>query len=210
MRGVYELQGEVGRLELFEVVPDTPAARAGLVEGDVIVAIDDLPLTYQDEFERAHAMETHRAGDVLDLSVVRDQGLVTLSVKLVDPPSEWEERFVHWLRHREIDEAASGWALLERLSQRGAIEITFSRDGSCRLRAEAGGVRIPTPLSAAAALRLLPLLQRLRPGDSLTLRTMISGNTLSVDAVKLPAYLGKRDLVRAAQETRRRLEGHGH
>ncbi len=54
---------------ITEIVPDTPAARAGLQEDDVIVAVDDQPVN--DGIALIVAIRTHLPGEVVEMSVVR-------------------------------------------------------------------------------------------------------------------------------------------
>lgn len=54
---------------ITEVLPDTPAARAGLTEDDVIVAVDEQPVN--DGIALIVAIRTHLPGETVEMSVVR-------------------------------------------------------------------------------------------------------------------------------------------
>ncbi|WP_210648924.1 S1C family serine protease [Nocardioides sp. SYSU D00065] len=54
---------------ITEVMPDTPAERAGLEKDDVIVAVDDQPVN--DGIALIVAIRTHLPGDTVEMSVVR-------------------------------------------------------------------------------------------------------------------------------------------
>jgi putative serine protease PepD len=54
---------------ITEVMPDTPAARAGLEADDVIVAVDDQPVS--DGIALIVAIRTHLPGETVEMSVVR-------------------------------------------------------------------------------------------------------------------------------------------
>ena len=54
---------------ITEVMPDTPAERAGLEKDDVITAVDDLPVN--DGIALIVAIRTHLPGETVEMSVVR-------------------------------------------------------------------------------------------------------------------------------------------
>jgi putative serine protease PepD len=54
---------------ITEVMPDTPAARAGLEQDDVITSVDDQPVT--DGIALIVAIRTHLPGDTVEMSVLR-------------------------------------------------------------------------------------------------------------------------------------------
>ena len=60
---------EVTGALVVRVVPDTPAAEAGLRRGDVIVQVDDAPVTSADELQTL--VENSRVGQTLRLTVKR-------------------------------------------------------------------------------------------------------------------------------------------
>lgn len=67
-----------------EVSPDTPAERAGLRAYDVIVSVDDVPVTTDDELIRTIAARL--PGTVARLGLVRDAEARSISVKLTERP----------------------------------------------------------------------------------------------------------------------------
>ena len=69
-----------------DVYPGGPGARAGLTQGDVIIAVDGAPLT--DEASLNYRAATHRPGDRLRLQVRRGPGaLRDVTVTLEAPPA---------------------------------------------------------------------------------------------------------------------------
>ena len=54
---------------ITEVMPDTPAERAGLEKDDLITAVDDQPVN--DGIALIVAIRTHRPGETVEMSVVR-------------------------------------------------------------------------------------------------------------------------------------------
>jgi len=67
---------------LVQVDPDSPAARAGLVEGDLITKIDGTTVTGSGDLRRV--LRTKLAGDTVTLSVRRENGTANVKVRLVD------------------------------------------------------------------------------------------------------------------------------
>ncbi|HOG45031.1 MAG TPA: trypsin-like peptidase domain-containing protein [Anaerolineae bacterium] len=67
------------------VVANSPAAQAGLRQGDVIVSADGQ--TLDTESSLARVIESHKPGDTIALTVVRDGRRLTLQVTLGQQPS---------------------------------------------------------------------------------------------------------------------------
>ena len=65
---------------ITEVLPDTPAARAGLQKDDLIVAVDDQPVG--DGIALIVAIRTHLPGDEVEMSVVRGGEESSVTVEL--------------------------------------------------------------------------------------------------------------------------------
>ena len=65
---------------ITEVLPDTPAARAGLQKDDLIVAVDDQPVG--DGIALIVAIRTHLPGEEVEMSVVRGGEESTVTVEL--------------------------------------------------------------------------------------------------------------------------------
>jgi serine protease Do len=72
------------RIVVKEVMPDSPAARAGLESGDRIVKVDDEQVTNVDKFLAAIA--AHKPGDKLALGVVRGDKERNLTATLGERP----------------------------------------------------------------------------------------------------------------------------
>jgi serine protease Do len=86
--------GMESAVEVVEVVPGSPADRAGLRPEDMIVAIDAVPTPRVDEVQRL--MVADRIGRALDVEVVRDGRDLRLSVTPVElgdePDGAWATR----------------------------------------------------------------------------------------------------------------------
>ncbi len=76
---VYHLKEVKGAL-VKGVQADSPAAKAGLELGDVIVDVDDQPI--EDATELTTTLAQHQPGDTVKLSYVRNGGTKTVDVKL--------------------------------------------------------------------------------------------------------------------------------
>ena len=68
-----------------QVVPNGPAAQAGVKANDVITAIDGHPLT--DDSEIYRVLQLHKPGDTVTLSIVRGNQTLNLTVTLGSQPS---------------------------------------------------------------------------------------------------------------------------
>ncbi|HVV81741.1 MAG TPA: PDZ domain-containing protein [Kofleriaceae bacterium] len=76
------------QIEVSDVHPGTGAARAGVLVGDDILAIDDQSIGADDL--RAVIQESHGVGDRITLTVARDGELLTLAARLTAKPSSGE------------------------------------------------------------------------------------------------------------------------
>ena len=82
--GVSTRAADGGRRQIIDVEKDSPAARAGLAVGDLIVAIDRTAIDNRETLNRV--MASFRWGDVPTVTVRREEREVTLSVPLRRAP----------------------------------------------------------------------------------------------------------------------------
>ncbi|MGQ9778926.1 MAG: S1C family serine protease [Bacillota bacterium] len=68
------------------VFPDAPADKAGLVPGDVILAMDGKPIRGMEDLVKA--TRSHKAGEVVKLTVVHRGKEIEFEVKLAEQPDE--------------------------------------------------------------------------------------------------------------------------
>jgi len=70
--------------------PQKPAEEAGLKPFDVIVAIDDTPVT--DKLRFRQALYTKHIGDTVALTIYRGKVKLTAQVHLLEPPQNWVQK----------------------------------------------------------------------------------------------------------------------
>ena len=87
LREAFGLKG--GGVLVTNVVPDSPASRAGLLKGDVIVTANKKAV--EDPSDLTDIVTDASAGQTLSLSIVRKGTPKTLSAKLVERPEEEDE-----------------------------------------------------------------------------------------------------------------------
>ncbi|MEE3371619.1 MAG: PDZ domain-containing protein [Planctomycetota bacterium] len=90
---VYSLPAEIAAVQ-----PKSPAYKVDLAVGDVIVAVDEQPVSRQVQLR--HALGRHYAGDSVSLTVQRGEQRVTVSLKLVDRLAPYTHPFLGLLPAR--------------------------------------------------------------------------------------------------------------
>lgn len=70
---------------LDSVAPSSPAAQAGLRQGDVITAVDGKPIA--SEAELRQAIQAHKIGDTMELTVLRNGKQTTVRAQLAQAPT---------------------------------------------------------------------------------------------------------------------------
>ena len=144
----YNLKG-VPAVQIGEVIPDSPAAKAGLRPGDKIVKIDGEALERGDRPEETplimiRKLRWRKVGDEMKLTVVRDRDAppLEMTVKLEEQP-------------RQANQARRFFAEDLGLSVR---EVVFADTYAKRLPADARGVVVafvrPASSAASAGLRV--------------------------------------------------------
>jgi S1-C subfamily serine protease len=92
-RGMPELpEGVEGAVVISQVMQDTPAAQADLQPGDLILAIDDEPVTKVETF--TEILQSHKPGDEVTLTVLRADGQFEVSVTLGEHPDDPTKGFL--------------------------------------------------------------------------------------------------------------------
>jgi membrane-associated protease RseP (regulator of RpoE activity) len=88
LRSYFKAPRDMGVL-VNKVMDGTPAERAGLKAGDVIIGVDGKDVSDQGDISRA--LSSRDAGDEVGLKIMRDGSERTLQVKLEERP-EWKSR----------------------------------------------------------------------------------------------------------------------
>lgn len=98
------LAGEGSFVRVQKVSANGPAAKAGVLPGDIILSIDGTPAAFSDQFELILFLNDYKAGETIKVRVVRGGVEKTLSVVLgVMPPevrARWEEGLERARRER--------------------------------------------------------------------------------------------------------------
>ncbi len=77
---------EKGGAKLVSVTADSPAAKAGLKDGDIVIKVGDAMITNDDELVASYA--SSKVGDKLKLTVVRDKKEQVIEITLGTRPGE--------------------------------------------------------------------------------------------------------------------------
>ena len=76
----------VGELEVEDVAPDSPAQKAGIGKGEVIIAVNDEKVRSQPEF--SEIIRSRPAGSIVALKVRGTMGERRVTLKLGTQPEE--------------------------------------------------------------------------------------------------------------------------
>ena len=84
--------GQLSGAWIREVVPDTPADKAGLQEGDLILAVDGQPV--DDDHPLQALIGEHRPGDRVEMTYLRGEEEQGVSVRLSEHPDDPEQPYL--------------------------------------------------------------------------------------------------------------------
>jgi sigma-B regulation protein RsbU (phosphoserine phosphatase) len=88
----YEFDRALGRIEIVRVEPDSPAERAGLRTGDVILTYNHLPATSEKGFERA--LQSVVVGQTVELLIFRGADELKISFIAENPLKVYTEKIL--------------------------------------------------------------------------------------------------------------------
>lgn len=86
LRTEHKLPADAAGLVVVAVIPDGPAAAAGLLPGDLLTRIGDVPIATLRDLQRAG--ERYRSGDRVRLQILRAGAPLTPELDLTPPPAE--------------------------------------------------------------------------------------------------------------------------
>ncbi len=136
--GAYLGRNEAGDMQVT-VMRDRPAAKAGVQDGDILLAADETPITAQMTVEEVVALVRGEVGDPVTLTLRREGVAEPLKIDVVR--ERIETPTVEW---RVLDEQAHiGYARLNLFSERTAEELRERAGRIERRRRQKAGVRSP-------------------------------------------------------------------
>jgi len=192
-RAYYEFYGEEkpGRFRIHSTTPGGPADKAGLQEGDLIIAFNGVGFRFADELERLEAFDWISIGDTVELTVLRDAK--TLILELI--AGEMREDLFQELEELKNQHRYSRQAsLLQHLGRGEGAVVNVSHDASTHeLRFSSAGQPEKSFQYMDAFLATMPplvdLFNRLKPGDRCGLGLKMTGNRMDIEILDLPPYL---------------------
>ena len=163
--------------------------------------------TLDDDLEMIRAFGLFKAGDLLELSVLRDGKMHSIELKMTRMPPDRAQALARWIEESEVwfeqggcdscrerQKKQRAFQALERQVTERGIELTITRTVISPkevMVAAAGNAIIPPELDLSDFPPLRGLIEGLRSGDSMTVRfyRRRGKNALMIEPVVLPSYL---------------------
>ncbi len=94
-----------GRLEITEVIADSPAVKAGFMAGDILVALDGIEFAEENHEAMMKAKKAHHPGSKVTYTVERNGKTRDLNVKLAKVPQDVLAQWIggHMLQHADVE-----------------------------------------------------------------------------------------------------------
>ncbi|MDG2389817.1 MAG: PDZ domain-containing protein, partial [Planctomycetaceae bacterium] len=116
-----------GDLLIDMVRPDSPAYRAGMRPGDVLLSVDNLPLTRVGHLR--YALGTHYAGDIVPVSFLKNKKKTETTMTLVQTLIPYESGFLGILPQRVESSAPQNGVVVRYVySESAAAEAGIKQD----------------------------------------------------------------------------------
>ncbi len=159
-----------GALVVLELYPDGPAERAGLLEGDRVVAVNGVAFRFSSELEMRAAFDWVKVAEPVDLTIERGGKTETVTVETSEMPQviarQSEEK-------RRISLLSQSNENLKRIVERGEpLLVEKLTGGTVRLTARGSQASMPDVLEVLQLQHKI-LRQRvaaMKPGDRLRFR----------------------------------------
>jgi S1-C subfamily serine protease len=184
----------------IRVVSDSPAAEAGLLDGDVIAAVDGVAVTVE---TIGDAIGAYAPGDTVTLEVIRDDEILEIEVVLGTRPEEPEPAQVRPPREirREIEPLI--------LQARPLLGVQLTEDdGSVLIEdvlegtpADEAGLQAGDRLVSineeeiATLVQAVELVQSMQPGDEITVLVERDDEELTFEIILASAPLQMRQIM---------------
>jgi RNA polymerase sigma factor (sigma-70 family) len=188
------LSADDDHVVIHEVFPDSPAAKAGVKEGDIVVEVAGKPAT--DPLEVAKQVKSTKPGDKLAITLKRGDKESKLTITLGKWPADLTEDGRP--RKKETPEAGKqpGYLGLELRDDTGKVVVQRPRPESPAARAGVEPEDVILQIDRVAvtgAKNVIERLSNLKEGDKVTVRIRRGDKEmdLPVTAARRPADFGK-------------------
>lgn len=94
-----------GRLQVTEVIAESPAVTAGFKSGDILVALDGIEFAEENHEAMMEAKKAHHPGSKVTYTVERNGKARDLNVKLAKVPQDVLAQWIggHMLQHADVE-----------------------------------------------------------------------------------------------------------
>jgi len=181
------------QVRITEVITGSPAAKAGLRAGDILLAINDKPVDWQ--IVVSDPLASYKPGDEVTLKIKRDDAERSVKVRLGENPEKKGAPYLGLRYTLAIGSVNLPFGQSERISGASVAQVVAGSP------AEKAGLKVGDLITAAndkpikRADDLVQLVGRSKPGDTLTLSVRREGQerplSLTVTLGEHPEQAGK-------------------
>jgi RNA polymerase sigma factor (sigma-70 family) len=187
---------DTGQVTIHEVIPDSPAAKAGVQAGDVLVKVGNAQVT--DPNEAVKILKSSKPGDKVNISFKRGDKDMNASITLGKWPADVKEPARLKEEEQGKDERAPGYfgLILRDDADNGTVVVNEIAENSPAAEA---GIKPEDVLLKIGSVQvkgandLIKQMANLKAGDKMTLRIKRGDKEMdvTVTAAKRPADFGK-------------------